>query len=700
MVRWVPYPFLRLSLALIAGILLGIHHNDLPAQLAWGVFSVGMVGLLTGKFCYRRGAWAGGLAGTGGLLALMAFGYLYTQARTPALHPDHLIQQTSPITHLKGTIITAEDERANTWRTRLSVSHLRTDSGWQAASGTLVLYQRKDSLHQPLQYGDEVLVAGSPRLIDPPGNPGAFDYQRYMANQGVYHQMFASGADLLIVDYQPPSYIKALALQAQQAFADRLAEVIVQDRERSIVWALVLGVKDGLDPETRQAYATAGAMHVLAVSGLHVGIVYLIFLKLLGGLRRRPFGRWVFALMVLVSLWGYAVLTGLSPSVMRAATMFSFMVLAQTTQRKVSTYNTLAASAFLLLLVNPFLITSVGFQLSYLAVFGIVYLQPRIAAWWTPKYATLDWAWQLTTVSMAAQIATGPLAVYYFHVFPTYFFLSNLLVVPLATIILVGGLLVLLLSVVSLAASDWVGQLLEWTVWGMNEVIFALEKIPGSRMEDLVLSPMQVVFLFLGLFAFLAFWELRKFQYLVYTLACWGALVFIALQVNHRWSQQQGFTVYQVRGAAVHSVYWGTQRTLSWNDTEAVNEADYGFNVRPHEQLLGFQPATQAPLADSTLWQTQGPWRVCQWRGKTIGWLPQKSRFTTAWPESLSLDYLLVSHDAIRSLDELPEGLEPGLLILDSSNKSYIAARLQTDAEALGWAVHSVPQAGAFTAIW
>jgi len=656
--------------------------------------------VLLGKYLYSRGAWAGTFAGLSGLVALIAIGWLYTEAHTPNREAGHINNVSASITHLKGTIISAEEERANTWRARLAVSHVRTDSGWLRAPGTVVLYQRKDSLHQPLRYGNELLVAGIPRRIEPPGNPSAFDYRRFMANQGVYHQLFLSGEDLVLSGHSPPNPIRALALQAQQAFADRLAEAITQEREQSIVWALVLGVKEGLDAETRQAYATAGAMHVLAVSGLHVGIVYLIFLKLLGGLRRRPLGRWLFALMVLISLWSFAFLTGLSPSVMRAATMFSFMVLAQTTQRKVSTYNTLAASAFLLLLVNPYLITSVGFQLSYLAVFGIVYLQPRIASWWTPKHRAMDWVWQLTTVSIAAQIATGPLAVYYFHVFPTYFFLSNLLVVPLATVILVGGLLVLALSVISIPLSDLIGQLLEWIVWGMNEVIFALEQLPGSRIVDLVLTPTQVLLLCLGFLAFLAFWELRKFPYLLYTIGCWGALVIIALGISYRWSYQRGFTVYDVNNSSVHSLYLGTQRTLIWEGEEGWNADDYGFQVLPYEQSLGFRPTTRSTLSDSTLWHTTGPWRVCQWQGRSVGWLKEPATFSQAQFRPLRFDYLILSHNAIRHLEDLPQGLEPGLLILDSSNKSYIAARLQTDAEARGWAVHSVPQSGAFTATW
>ena len=698
MLRWAPFPFVRFTSALIVGVLLAIWQPELPPQYWMIPLTVGMVGLAIAKIGYRRYAAASWLGGMSGLVAWVAFGFGYTQLRTEHLQEQHLTYIQSPITHFQGVVVSAEEERANTWRARVQVNQVQTDSGWQIAEGLVILYQRKDSHRTPLHYGDHILVQGNPERIEGPKNPGAFDYRNYMARQQVHHQAFTDGPAVIIQKNSPPSTLTAIAIEARQAFQERLNEGIKSPREQAIVWALVLGIKDGLDPETRQAYATAGAMHVLAVSGLHVGIIYAVFAALIGGLRRHKLGRYVFAGWIILCLWGFAFLTGLSPSVMRAATMFSFMAIGQSLQRPTNIYNTLASSAFVLLLVNPFLITSVGFQLSYLAVLGIVYLQPRIYGWWNPPNRILDWAWQLTAVSIAAQIATGPLAVFYFHVFPTYFFLSNLIVVPLATFILIGGLAVLAASVIHPALAQAIAWALEWLVWGMNEAVFALEKLPGSQIEDLVLSPNQVILLCISLIAFFAFWAHRKFRYLLYSATAWVLLMVLSLQTSNQWRHQRGFTVYDLNRTSAANLYLGTQRIRHWNGP--WDEGDYQFQMLGHEQQMGFQPNTHPQVTDSLFTESQGPWQVALWQGKTIAWLQSPiSGFQNSYPWP-SVDYLIVSHNALQSLAPLPPDWSPGTLILDSSNKLYIAARLKEEAQSRGWAYHSVPHQGAYTANW
>ena len=696
--RWVPYPFLRLTPAFIVGIVLALSiREEVSPALLWGGFAIGILAVLVAAARYRRWRGAGLFGGIGGLVALVMAGWLHTEAQTEAGKLGHLTTVASDIQYVEGVVIRAEEERANTWRCQVQVAQVRIDSNWHPYQGKVMVYQRKDSLHHPLQYGDRVLLKGEPTLVPGPRNPQEFDYQTYLARQQIYHQVFVSGAEVRTLGYAPPSVVRAVALEAQQAFAQRLAEGIENPRERSIVSALVLGVKDGLEPETRQAYATAGAMHVLAVSGLHVGIVYAICVGLLGGLRRRPLGRWIFAIWVLICLWGFAFLTGLSPSVLRAATMFSFMVLAQTTRRKTNIYNTLAASAFLLLCFDPYLLTSVGFQLSYLAVLGIVYLQPRIYGWWSAPNRVLDWAWSLTTVSLAAQLATGPLAVYYFHVFPTYFFLSNLLVVPMATLILGGGLLVLGLSVFSLEASVFLADLLERAVWAMNEVIFALEKIPGSRIEDLMLSPTQVMLLVAALLAFFAFWERRRFHYLVTTVVLVVVGIASVVAQQKQQAHQVGVTVYHTGGQPLTSLHHGRNRALLWNGEGVLPEVEY--QVKGHEQQAGFRPSTQEPLSAEVVWSSVQMGKLTHWYGKTILYLQEAIPEGMVWP-SFPIDFLVVGKDVLRSLDDLPSGLQADQIILDSSNKLYIAARLQAEAESRQWNCHSVPHQGAFTANW
>ena len=248
--------------------------------------------------------------------------------------------------------------------------------------------------------------------------------------------------------------------------------------------------KDELDFEVKQAYAAAGAMHVLAVSGLHVGIIFLILNTLLAILDTSKKGRIVKAIILLISLWSYAMITGLSPSVLRAATMFSFVIMGTVLNRSSSIYNTLAASAFFILIINPNLLFEVGFQLSYVAVLGIVYLQPLIYKRIYTRWWLLDKVWAITAVSIAAQIATLPLTLFYFNQFPVYFMLSNLLVIPSAAVILILGILLFIASPIPFI-SESIGWVLNKFIEGLNFGIKEIEVLPNSLIEGLSINVLE-----------------------------------------------------------------------------------------------------------------------------------------------------------------------------------------------------------------
>ncbi|NNE54598.1 MAG: ComEC/Rec2 family competence protein, partial [Flavobacteriales bacterium] len=276
-----------------------------------------------------------------------------------------------------------------------------------------------------------------------------------------------------------------------------------------VVAALTLGDKSQLDKDTRNAFAMAGAMHVLAVSGLHVGILFMVIQKLLKPLSRLKNGSWFKTVILIATLWFYATLTGLSPSVLRTSTMFTFIALASHGGRQSNIYNTLAASAFLLLAIDPHLLFNVGFQLSYCAVIGIIWLQPVIYRVWFIKHKVGNWLWQLTSVSLAAQIATFPLGIFYFEQFPNLFLLTNILVIPAATALLICGL--------GFYASCWipeVNQLVAWVVdkiaAGMNGGVCWVESIPFSSTQDLYISLGQMALIYAVIISLFLWFEHKK----------------------------------------------------------------------------------------------------------------------------------------------------------------------------------------------
>ncbi|WP_319479987.1 ComEC/Rec2 family competence protein [uncultured Draconibacterium sp.] len=276
---------------------------------------------------------------------------------------------------------------------------------------------------------------------------------------------------------------------------------------------------------------------MLAVSGLHVGILFFAFTFCFGFLQKRKIGKFIYVMLSISLLWCYAFITGLSPSVLRACTMFSLVIIAGNINRRANIYNTLAASAFLLLWVNPNNLFEVGFQLSYMAVFGIVFLQPRIAGLWTVKNKVGLFFWNLICVSIAAQIATFPLSAYYFNQFPTYFLLSNIVVIPAAMLLIPLGLGLLAFSKIPLLATS-IAFIVKWIIKSVYFLLSSFESFPHST-PDVVLHLPELLFVLVILFSIFLFLNSHRAVFLKSALSFAAILAAFILfsaykQINRR----------------------------------------------------------------------------------------------------------------------------------------------------------------------
>ena len=309
--------------------------------------------------------------------------------------------------------------------------------------GKVLVYVEKNG--DTLRYGSRILTSAVPNEISTPSNPNQFDYKHYQNIRGVTHQVYLSSIDFTVLNGQWGNPVIKKINAFRSKLLSRLSNSQLYKNQFSVCSALLLGDKSEMSQELKQTFSEAGVIHVLAVSGLHVGIIFLLINKLLVFMSRTQVLRIIKLLILLLCLWSYAFITSLSPSVMRAVTMFGFIAIANVMQRQTNIYNTLAASAFLLLILEPNMVFEVGFQLSYLAVLGIVSIYPIIYPLFVFKSKWTDTLWQLICVSIAAQIATFPLGIFYFHQFPNYFLVANILVLPLIPFIIYFGLSFLLL---------------------------------------------------------------------------------------------------------------------------------------------------------------------------------------------------------------------------------------------------------------
>lgn len=315
--------------------------------------------------------------------------------------------------------------------------------------GRTLLNVDKDSTNHTLKVGDMLFLKPEVVTLSSPLNPHQFDYRSYLEKQGIYHQVFVKNSEYAILK-QSQFSVQKMASEIRGSIQKSLRKHEFDQDVLAIINALLLGQRQDISKDLIENYSKAGAIHILAVSGLHVGILLLIFSYLLKPLERLKNGRVYKTLTVVILLWMFAIIAGLSASVVRAVTMFTFVAFGMMTNRNGGVLFALMSSAFFLLLIKPLFLFDVGFQLSYLAVFGIVWIQPMLYQLWSPRYLITDKLWQLSTVSIAAQLLVLPLSLYYFHQFPGLFILSNLIIVPFLGILLIGGILIILLSLLQL----------------------------------------------------------------------------------------------------------------------------------------------------------------------------------------------------------------------------------------------------------
>ena len=337
-------------------------------------------------------------------------------------------------------------EKAKSYKALATVNFIANGDTTYSATGDVLLYLAKDSGIKIPQYGDKIIFSNNLQQIKNSGNPGAFDYARYSAFHQLFHQAYLKKNDWHLIEHTKLAGYKSYIFDLREKIKNIIYNYIPGDDEKAIAVALLIGYKVDLDKDLVQAYSNAGVVHLIAISGLHMGIIYSILFWLFTKIPFVKRSKKARLVLILLCLWSFALLTGASGSVLRSAFMFSFIATGIAFNKKASIYNSMAASAFLLLCYNPFLLWDVGFQLSYFAVLGIVISQPFIVKWFYFKNKFVNAIWQLSSVSLAAQLFTFPICMYYFHQLPLLFLLSNLIAIPLTTIALWTCILLIIIS--------------------------------------------------------------------------------------------------------------------------------------------------------------------------------------------------------------------------------------------------------------
>jgi len=572
------YPFLRYAIFFILGILIYPLVNQV--DLSWLLVAFASLFLTYTALTFythhlpefKNRIFISFL----GLTLWLISGVLVSHNHDVLHHPAH-IYHSKEFNGYIGIALQNDEEKPRSFRNKIQITHIVHSDGLEKAEGEVILYHQST-----LAPGQVVAIKGKPQQVAPPTNPHEFDYARFLSRQQIYHTHFA-GKNLEVmgeVNHRPVNFF---FIGLRKKIQMEMERVIDHPRAKQIAEALLLGQKNNLDKEVSQAYSTAGAMHILAVSGLHVGIIYGFFFMFFKPYKLGIYKRVTYLSIVILIIWVYAFLTGMSPSVMRSATMFTMVSLAQMRSRNPSIYNGLAISAILLLLYDPNLVYSVGFQLSYAALTGILLLQPPLVNVWLPKNKVLEKGWQITTVGIAAQLATFPISAYYFHTFPTYFILSNLIAIPGAFFIMATGLPFMLFSLVPWIG-DALGILLDYLIRVLNILIFFIHDLPLAKITSIHIEPWEIAWYY-GLLTMSFLFLTERSKYLSLPLI---SVLVLGVMIN--WtdlvttSSKNEIYLYAVPGGRAVDYLYGDV-LYSW--TEEVAAQDLAYKVEPNRISMG-----------------------------------------------------------------------------------------------------------------
>lgn len=682
---------MRLIIPWIAGVFCGDHFFDRSLEPFWGVLSFGLFFLLSLAFYFLKRytlRWCFGMAVfvlcfTGGWLGVT----WQLQQSVYSFPEKETVYQV--------LITDTPQAKERTYLCRAFLKERRDTAGIHPIGYTAVLYLQQDSAATRLKSGDELLI--STRISSPTNNQNfdEFDYARFLMRKGVSGTGYvASGKWILLSsDEQPLSFLKrdgmsslylnSVASSYRREMLSLYRDLGFASDELAVLSALTIGDKTELSDSVRESYSVAGASHILALSGLHIGLLYtLLFFILKPVAQRGNIGRCLRSVFLLILLWAFAFFTGLSPSVVRSVSMFSILAIADMVGRQTLSLNTLAVAAWLMLFFNPAWLFDVGFQLSFLAVASILLIQKPIHQLFTVKSRVGKYVWGLMSVSIAAQIGTAPLVMFYFSRFSTHFLLTNLVVIPLITIILYGAVIMLLLTPLpwlQIGVAEGVKKLLE----GLNLFVRWVEQLPCASIDGIWLYRSEILAIYIVISLLTYYFMNRRYRNLVICL--FSLLLLGTYHATLYWLDrpQTSLVFYNVRGCpAVHCIESDGQSWINYADTLSDEKRlkRVAANYWKHHRLLPpreiITDCRQDELSRRQQIISYHGCRVCvitdnRWRNKSA-------------VSPLYIQYLYLCKGYDGHLEEFTRTFSFSYVILDASLSEYRKHLLESECKQSG----------------
>jgi len=676
------YPFIRSVIPLILGILLQIQTNlfdniTIPAILfvfclLIFVFEKKIIPK-SKRFSFR---WLGGAIM---MFAMLLIGIIVTNINTSKADRN-LISPEFGESLIYGYISEEPSIREKSVRYFFQATNFSDSIGWKSTNAKILLYIQKDSNALSLKLGNYLIINTNIKEIQNDNNPGEFKRKEYFSYKHIHLQAYANEKSWKKSSKTKQLYLKETMISIRNFLLDIFRKNGLKDDEFAVASALTIGYTSEIDPEIRNVFSHTGAMHILSVSGLHVGVIFIIINYLLSFLDKAKKIRFVKPLAIIIFLWFYAILSGMSPSVLRSALMFSLVVIGGYLSHSNNIYNNLAVSAFILLLFNPFFLMDVGFQLSYIALISIVAIHPLIDKWFEPRNWFGKQVWALVSVSIAAQLGSFAICLYYFHQFPNMFLLTNIAAIPLSTIILYLGVALFIFAPIPFV-SAWIGKAMSFTTWAMNKILQLIDQMPYSYINGIHFSLFQTILFYIILLALLYYFLYPSFKKL---LTVGIAIVFLLVQMNlsvFQKIQTQRLVVMNINKSTAIMLQSHSGALCFVDSTLFQNKSMQDFIIKSAATELDI-PSLQIHLKDSFIKNVNtelilhsnikfsGNSGIFVLNNQKILFVDNQSVFRRKYTNSrMSVDYAIISDNAKVSIAELTRYFDIKKIIIDSSNK-------------------------------
>ena len=567
-----------------------------------------------------------------------------------------------------------EKLKSATFSSRYIANVNRIDTKEQ--TGKIILNIQKEGENKDLTIGSSLLIKGTLTKNKPPNNPNQFNYSKYLENKQIYAQLYAAD-DQIKVGTQIQKNIWYYSSALRTRIIRNLEKNHFNKTELNVAIALIMGQQQDISPEIIRDYQYAGAVHILSVSGLHIGFILLFANFVLKPIPNTKRGSFIKLIIILLSLSMFGIIAGLAPSVVRSVTMFSFVAIGNHLRRSVNIYHTLLVSVLLILLFEPSFLFDVGFQLSYIALFFIIWLQPLLASTWHPKHKLLKYIWDILTVSFAAQIGTLPLSIYYFHQFPGLFFVTNLIIIPLLSIIMILGVLVMFLAAFN-SIPIFLSQLLEWSIYYLNKIINAIASLEQFIIRDIPLHYYLLISSYLLLFAVIVWFKKPSFGKLSFVL-----LSIITIQISY-------FKINTTTINEKELIVFNSERSSLITERKGINILAY-----TNDNLLK-SPQQNSLLQSyllgngSTIKQQKPLQNFMYFNGKKI-FVLDSSGF---YPKNIQPDIIVLTQSTKVNAERLFTVMKPSLVIADASNFKNIQKQWKASCEKRKIPFHATGEKG------